>query len=1092
MKNFYLIIALLFGIQLHAQNQITILSLPSTSFCPGSTFLVPILAQHTSGFGAGNVFTAQLSNAAGSFATPTNIGTLNATQSGLISVTIPSATAAGVAYRIRVISSNPSFTGSESSGFQVLALPNVSISAPNGTSFCPGGNVILNSTTPGGVTFQWLSGTSNASGTSNTANYTASTAGNYSLRITQTSTGCSNTSNSISVSSSAQPAAASTAISPAQNTIMPLCGNDSVQLSVPANATLGFQWVRDGLDIAGANSNTYFASLPGTYTMRTSLLSSGCSRTSSTAQSRILENAVNPPVAQFTSTSGNVCQSSSVLTATEVPFAKYFWFKNGAFVDSTNVNSINITSGGLFRMRVRNNCGDTASVVQTINIVANPSVTISATNGAAPTTFCAPGTFSFTANATPVSPATITSRQWRRNGTNVGGATANVFATANQTGNYTILVTDNNGCTATSNSLAITVNPQPAVGITTNSNNIICGADTAFISTAYDVNNIYAWKRNNNSISTDTNQFKITQGGTYTVLVTNNNGCTEVDTQVVVASSYPNANFNPTNIAGYCQGDTNTFTANVYTGASYNWIVNGVSSGDTTNSLTSNTLGFYQLIIVNQNGCADTSNQVLLNVYPNAIATISQSGSASICGGDTVQVFGNVNSTGTFGWLQNNTPIPGANTLSINLINSGSYAFTFTNGFGCSDTTASLNLTVNSNPTVSVTSSGSTTICPGDVVNLFINSADSGTYSWRRNSFVISAANDTIFGATIGGLYYGILTDTNGCEGFDTISVNVLPAPNVNLTPSALTYICAGSVINAFVPNDTTATYQWFEDGNILINDTLNTLVITTAGLYTVEATGENGCSLLSQVLEVQEFTNLNSSISALGDTTFCLGENVLLNGITISGFSYQWLRDGIALNNETSNSIVANNSGNYQMVVYLLPACFDTSNVITVVAEQLPGPPFITTSGNVLNCENTPGANTYQWYFNDVIITGATSSSYTATQNGVYKVKVTSPTGCINFSTPFSFAVGLEELNALSNIKIAPNPFENEINILGNFSNMSVAAELIDLNGRLIQIFTSNEIQSGKIITNNLESGLYILQIRSANANQRFKVIKR
>lgn len=1091
MKNFYLIIALLFGIQLHAQNQITVLSLPSNSFCPGSTFLVPILAQHTSGFGPGNVFTAQLSNAAGSFAAPTNIGTLNATQSGLISVTIPTASAAGAAYRIRVTSSNPNFTGTESSAFQILALPNVSITAPNGTAFCPGGNVVLNSTTPGGVTFQWLNGTNNASGTSNTANYTASSAGNYSLRITQTSTGCSNTSNSITVSSSAQPAAASTVISPAQNTIMPLCGNDSIQLSVPANAALAFQWVRDGLDIAGANNNTYFASLPGVYTMRTSLLSSGCSRTSSAAQSRTLENAVNPPVAQFTSTSGNVCQSSSALTVTEVPFAKYFWYKNGAFVDSTNTNSINITSGGLFRMRVRNNCGDTASVVQNINIVINPSVTITATNGAAPTTFCAPGTFSFTAAATPVSPATITNRQWRRNGTNIGGATANVYANASQTGNYTIQVTDNNGCTAVSNSLSITVNPQPTVNISTNSNNVICGSDTVIISTVYDFNNTYAWKRNNNAVSSDTSEFKITQGGTYTVLVTNNNSCTQVDTQVVVASSYPNANFNPTNIAGYCQGDTNTFNANVYAGASYDWIVNGVSSGNTNTSLTSNTLGFYQLIIVNQNGCADTSNQVLLNVYPNAVASISQSGTASICGGDTVQVFGNVNSTGTFGWLQNNSPITGANTLSINLVSSGSYAFTFTNGFGCSDTTATLDLTVNANPIVNVTSSDSTTICPGDFVNLFINSTDSGTYSWKRNTFLISAANDTVFGATIAGLYYGILTDTNGCEGFDTISVNVLPAPNVNLTPTALTYICAGSVINAFVPNDTTATYQWYEDGNILINDTLNTLVITTAGLYTIEATGENGCSSLSQVLEVQEFTNLNSAITALGDTTFCLGENVTLNGTTVSGFNYQWLRNGAPLN-DTSNTIVANNSGNYQLVVYLLPACFDTSNVITVIAEPLPGPPFITTSGNVLNCENTPGANTYQWYFNDVLITGATSSSYAATQNGVYKVKVTSPTGCVNFSTPFSFAVGLEELNVLSNLKIAPNPFENEINILGNFSNMNVLAELIDLNGRLIQTFSNGEINSGKIILPSLETGLYILQIRSENASQRFKLIKK
>ena len=64
-------------------------------------------------FNAGNTFTAQLSNASGSFASPINIGTLTTTAEGFILGTIPANQGAGTGYRIRVISSNPSVIGEE-------------------------------------------------------------------------------------------------------------------------------------------------------------------------------------------------------------------------------------------------------------------------------------------------------------------------------------------------------------------------------------------------------------------------------------------------------------------------------------------------------------------------------------------------------------------------------------------------------------------------------------------------------------------------------------------------------------------------------------------------------------------------------------------------------------------------------------------------------------------------------------------------------------------------------------------------------------------------------------------------------------------
>ena len=80
-------------------------SLGATSYCGGTVITVPYSSSGIT-FNSGNVFTVQLSNASGSFTTPTSIGTLTSTAaSGNINATIPNVSGNG--YRIRVRSSNP-------------------------------------------------------------------------------------------------------------------------------------------------------------------------------------------------------------------------------------------------------------------------------------------------------------------------------------------------------------------------------------------------------------------------------------------------------------------------------------------------------------------------------------------------------------------------------------------------------------------------------------------------------------------------------------------------------------------------------------------------------------------------------------------------------------------------------------------------------------------------------------------------------------------------------------------------------------------------------------------------------------------------
>jgi hypothetical protein len=78
---------------------------------PDAVISVPYTV--STSFNAGNVFTAQLSDANGSFGSPLSIGTVSATSNGTISATIPSTTPAGTGYRIRVIGNNPGINGSD-------------------------------------------------------------------------------------------------------------------------------------------------------------------------------------------------------------------------------------------------------------------------------------------------------------------------------------------------------------------------------------------------------------------------------------------------------------------------------------------------------------------------------------------------------------------------------------------------------------------------------------------------------------------------------------------------------------------------------------------------------------------------------------------------------------------------------------------------------------------------------------------------------------------------------------------------------------------------------------------------------------------
>lgn len=169
-------------------------AITSTTYCSNVTTNVTVPFTVTGTVNAGNVYTAQLSNSTGSFASPTAIGTLSSTGTGSLSIsaTIPSGLTAGTGYRIRVDASNPAATGADNgANLTVAAATPVGITSnPVNGVICTGNSASL--TASGGPTFLWSPAGSLSSATAQNVTATPASTQVYTVVGTDAN-GCSNT-----------------------------------------------------------------------------------------------------------------------------------------------------------------------------------------------------------------------------------------------------------------------------------------------------------------------------------------------------------------------------------------------------------------------------------------------------------------------------------------------------------------------------------------------------------------------------------------------------------------------------------------------------------------------------------------------------------------------------------------------------------------------------------------------------------------------------------------------------------------------------------------------------------------------------------
>jgi len=326
----------------------------------------------------------------------------------------------------------------------------------------------------------------------------------------------------------------------------------------------------------------------------------------------------------------------------------------------------------------------------------------------------------------------------------------------NTAGNYSVTVTDASGC---SNADTVQITEYlPNVNIIGNAEFCDGTTETLVANVTGEVGpSTFLW---NNSATN--NNITLNTGGTYSVTVTDVNGCSNADTLQVTLNSLPVVSINGNNT--FCFNESEILTANVVGAANPFTFLWNTSS--TNNSILVNTGGNYSVTVTDTNGCADTET---IQVSTNALPNLSILGDTVFCTGSTDTLVSIASGTlGPYSYLWNTS-----STNDTILFNSaGYYNVTVTDFNGCTNID-SIQVT-DYLPHVTIT--GNTSFCDGTTETLVANMSGAiGSYSylWNTSSIEDSIVIDT------GGTYDVMLTDANGCTNNDAFQVIQNPLPNV-------------------------------------------------------------------------------------------------------------------------------------------------------------------------------------------------------------------------------------------------------------------------------------------------------------------------
>ncbi|MGQ0829214.1 MAG: hypothetical protein ACT4ON_12570 [Bacteroidota bacterium] len=379
------------------------------------------------------------------------------------------------------------------------------------------------------------------------------------------------------------------------------------------------------------------------------------------------------------------------------------------------------------------------------------------------------------------------------NGLGSTNTNANPTASPNNTKTYTVTVTDNVGATAT-DVMVVTVNDLPVANaggnkdLCTGSSVAIGGSPTGSGgSSPY----TYVWSPSTalSSTTVANPNANPTSNITYTVVVTDNNGCSAASTAAITIYSLPTASAgsnkttcsgSPVSIGGSptASGGTSPYT--------YSWSpTTALSSSTAANPNASPTATTnYTVTVTDNKGCSKAAS---MSVTVNPLPTASAGPDKTICTGSSTSIGGSPTASGgdspyTYSW----SPTTGLSSSTnanptANPSTTTSYTVTITDFKGCTHTDVVI---VNVNPLPTADAGTDITIYEEETTTIGGSPTASGgsspyTYVWAPSSTLSSSTVSNPDATPTSTTNYTVtVTDNNGCTKKDVISVTVNPAPS--------------------------------------------------------------------------------------------------------------------------------------------------------------------------------------------------------------------------------------------------------------------------------------------------------------------------
>ena len=486
------------------------------------------------------------------------------------------------------------------------------------------------------------------------------------------------------------------------------------------------------------------------------------------------------------------------------------------------------------------------------------------------------------------------------------------IASPTETTTYTVTGTDVNGCTATDEvTVIVGGNAQANAGTDVE----VCLGSATQLNASGGV--IYSWSPttglDNPNVANPMASPNSTT--TYTVTVTNLDGCIGTDQVTVTVNGFIAANAGADQTV--CSGEEAFLNATG--GISYVWSpATGLNNPNIANPVaTLTTTTTYTVTATNAEGCTAT-DEVTIAVSNNAVAEAGAD--QTICNGSAALL----NATGGVSYVWS----PSTGLSNPNIANpvatpnvTMAYMVSVTTADGCTATDQVM-VMVRENPIVNA--GADQTICNGSAA--LLNATGGVNYTWSPVTGLNNAnIANPVASPTTTTTYTVSVTTADGCTATDQVTVTVGNNPIVNA--GADQTICNGAA--ALLNATGGVNYTWSPAAGLNNANIANPVASpNTTTTYTVSVTTAEGCTGTDQVTVT---VGNNPIVNAGADQTICSGTTAFLNAT--GGVNYVWSPATGLSNANTANPVATpTTTTTYTVSVTTADGCTATDQVTVTV----------------------------------------------------------------------------------------------------------------------------------------------------------------